>query len=56
MSDIKEIELENRDDLRVAPMIGGEYDFDFVSERLISDSEFRRLSDRVAEARLHSDR
>lgn len=52
MSDVKELEHPNRDELRIAPMIGSQYDFDFVSERLISDEEFRRLSDRVAGARL----
>jgi hypothetical protein len=52
MADVKEIAHANRDELRVAPLIGTEYLFDFTSERLMSDAEFRRLSDRVAGARL----
>jgi hypothetical protein len=56
MSDVKELERPDRDELRIAPMIGSQYNFDFVSERLISDEEFRRLSDRVSEARLGDQR
>jgi hypothetical protein len=52
LSDIKELGHSNRDELRVAPISGSEYDFDFIGERLMSDEEFRQLSDRVTGMRL----
>jgi len=53
MSDIKELGHSDSDELRIAPISGSEYDFEFVGERLISDEEFRLLSDRITGLRLN---
>lgn len=49
---IREIDRSNRDSLRIAPVSGDQYDFEFVGERLMSEDVFRSLSDRVARAQL----
>lgn len=56
LSDIKELGRSGRDALRVAPISGSGYDFEFIGERLMSDEEFRQLSDRVTGMRLGASR